>query len=339
MGMTGLRVSVLALASAAAIAIAGCGSSSSDSGTSSGGSSGSSSGKLTTMKVGIVGLTADAPLYIANEKGWFKEAGLDVQPTTVGSGAASLAAAVGGSNQIGTGNLLSLVQAVAKGLQLQAIAPANEAAVSASDRAHATSAIMVPADSPIKTPADLAGKTIAVNAVKSLGDLTILESLQKKGVDVSGIKFTELGFPDMLTALDSHRVDAIWEVEPFVTAAKAQHARVIDWNFEGTASRLPLGVYYATTKWIGDNKAAAASFSKVIKRANAYANAHPDEVRRVVPTFTKIPAAAAKTMALTVDSQSFSQANIDLIGRLMVKHKLVDELPDLNQIFGPVIAR
>jgi hypothetical protein len=44
-------------------------------------------------------------------------------------------------------------------------------------------------------------------------------------------------------------------------------------------------------------------------------------------------------MALTIDSQSFSQDNIDLIGRLMLKHRLVEQLPDLNQIFGPIIAR
>src|SRR5262249_47550985 len=152
-------------------------------------------------------------------------------------------------------------------------------------------------------------------------------------------KFTELGFPDMLTALDSGRVDAIWEVEPFVTAARAQGGRIIDVNFEGTASRLPLGVYYATQKWLQDNQAAAGSFASVIRRANAYANDNPDEVRASVLTFTRIPPDAARAMALTINSQAFSQANIDLVGQMMERRQLVEQLPDLNRVFGAVIAR
>jgi NitT/TauT family transport system substrate-binding protein len=334
-GISKLRVTVLALVTIVALATAGCGGGSDSSSSTSGSGSGN---ETTTLKVGIVGLTADAPLYIANQKGWFKDAGLTVKPQVVGSGAASLAAVVGGANEIGTGNLLSVVQASEKGLDLQAIAPANEAAADASDTEHATSAIIVSADSPVKSPADLAGKTIAVNAVKSLGDLTVLESLAKKDVDVSSIKFTELGFPDMLTALDSHRVDAIWEVEPFVTAARAQGARVIDVNFEGTASRLPLGTYYATKRFIDDNPETIRTFASVIKRANQYANNHADEVRESVLTFTEIPPAAARAMALPINAQSFSQENIDLLGRLMLKHGLTEHLPDVNEIFGPVIA-
>jgi NitT/TauT family transport system substrate-binding protein len=340
-----LRVGAVALALVAALVVAGCGSSSSDSSASSGDTAasggGSSSGgapETTSLTVGIVGLAADAPIYIANEKGWFRDAGIEVRPQVVGSGAASLAAVVGNANQIGTGNLLSLVQADARGLDIRAIAPANEAAESASDAAHATSAVIVPRDSPIATVQDLAGKTIAVNAVKSLGDLTILQSLQRKGVDTSGIRFVELGFPDMLTALDSGRVDAIWEVEPFVTAARAEGGRVVDVNFEGTAPRFPLGLYYATERFIADNPNTIRAFSDVIRRANQYADDNPDEVRRSVLTFTRIPPEAARTMALTINAQDFTQANIDLLGQLMLRQRLVDRLPDMTRVFGPIIG-
>jgi NitT/TauT family transport system substrate-binding protein len=337
MGSTRLRTPLLALCAVSAVIAAGCGGDDGSTG-GTGASTGAAASERTNLRVGIVGLATDAPLYIAIKKGWFKDAGLTVSSQIVGSGSASLAAVVGGANQIATGNLLSVIQAAEKGLDLQAIAPANEAAASADDAEHATSAVMVAADSPIREPKDLEGKTIAVNAVKSLGDLTILTSLENKGVDVSGIKFLELPFPDMLTALDAGRVDAIWEVEPFVTAAKAQGGRVIDVNFEGTAPRLPLGVYYSTKKFIDANPTTVEAFGKVMRRANRYANEHPDEVRKSVLTFTHVPPAAAKAMALTVNSQAFSQKNIDLIGELMEKRGLVKTVPDLNQIFGPVIG-
>jgi NitT/TauT family transport system substrate-binding protein len=41
-------------------------------------------------------------------------------------------------------------------------------------------------------------------------------------------------------------------------------------------------------------------FSRAMNRSLDYARAHPDEVRRVIPTFTKTPKAAAAKLRLPV---------------------------------------
>ncbi len=48
--------------------------------------------------------------------------------------------------------------------------------------------IMVKGSSAIQTPADLAGKTIAVNALKGVGEVMIRAALEKSKVDPNSIK-------------------------------------------------------------------------------------------------------------------------------------------------------
>ena len=59
--------------------------------------------------------------------------------------------------------------------------------------------------------------------------------VRKAGGDPTGVKFVELPFPDMPAALEEGRVDAVWVVEPFVTIAKDQGARIIASNFVDTS--------------------------------------------------------------------------------------------------------
>ena len=79
------------------------------------------------------------------------------------------------------------------------------------------SALLVRADDTIRTPAQLAGKKISAGLLNSVNYVHMREWLQKKGVDASKIEFLEIPFPQMADALFQKRVDAVWNVEPFVT--------------------------------------------------------------------------------------------------------------------------
>ena len=64
---------------------------------------------------------------------------------------------------------------------------------------------MVKGSSSIQTPADLAGKTIAVNALKGVGEVMIRAALEKSSVDPNSIKLLALPFPAMRAALATAR--------------------------------------------------------------------------------------------------------------------------------------
>jgi hypothetical protein len=79
---------------------------------------------------------------------------------------------------------------------------------------------MVTEDSPIRGYAGLAGKTIAVNALENVADVTLKAALDEHGVDHTQVKYLEVRFADMLAALDAGRVDAAFLAPPFETIAR-----------------------------------------------------------------------------------------------------------------------
>lgn len=294
---------------------------------------------MTNLKVAVLPLAASAPYYVAEQQGYFKDEGLNVSLVDAAGAAAGVPPLVSGSIQVGSGNLITLMQAAEQGIQLTSIAANNEAAMSMSDTGHKTSAVMVRADSGINSPKDLRGKTIAVNTLNNLGDATIKASLAKYGVNVSTLKFTELGFPDMLAAIQAKRVNAIWEVEPFVTNGQAAGLKPIVYNFEESALGLPLGVAFVTKTFAEKNPTTVAKFKKALDRATEYLNQDQKRIRDVGTKVAKIPPSVAATMALPVLTTSFSRTSLQSLANLSLKYGLLKKQPDLNALFGMVINK
>lgn len=293
--------------------------------------------EISELKIGIVGAAADAPLYIAQEKGWFDEVGLDVEIVTTGAGAASTSAVVSGSNHIGSGAIVPIIIAASQGLDLREIASANVGSESDANEGELNSAILVAEGSDISGVEDLAGKTIAVNALQSLGHIAVLGSLENQGVDVSTVNFIELGFPDMIPALTADRVDAIWEIEPFVTAAKAQGARAVDYPYESVMPHFPIAAFFATGEFVDNHPVTIELFTEVYQRAQAYAQENPDELRALVPTFTRIDESTAAIMGISPFVSKFSKENVEKLTDLMLRHGFIDSQPDMEKVFSLVV--
>ena len=77
--------------------------------------------------------------------------------------------------------------------------------------------LLVLEDGNIRAAEDLVGKTISAGLINSVNYVHMHEWLKKKGVDRSKIEFLEFPFPQMADALFQKRIDAVWNVEPFVT--------------------------------------------------------------------------------------------------------------------------
>ena len=90
-----------------------------------------------------------------------------------------------------------------------------------------TAAIAVAADSDIQDVSDLEGKTIAINTLRNISELTVTAALEGEGVDVSTIDFVEVPLPDMVGQLEAGQIDAAGLVEPFITTGRAAGHRVL----------------------------------------------------------------------------------------------------------------
>jgi NitT/TauT family transport system substrate-binding protein len=301
--------------------LAGCGGGSKESG---GGSDGPA--KITVQD------TAGAPSAFAAygvKKGFFKKRGLDVTVEPVQGGAAVVPAVLSGKVDIGGSNLVTILLGASKKLPLKIIAPGTYASKNPKGD---FSGILVSKKSDIRTASDLEGKTLAVNALKNVAEVTAKASLAKQGVDVSSLKLAEVDFPDMIPALEQGRVDAAVVIEPFVSQGLAAGDRVIDRPYVGTKPGLQIGCYFTSDKYLQANGDVVKRFHQGVADTAAEVKKDPAAFRTFLAQASKIPPAAAKKSVLPAWQADSDPASLDLLASQMARFGIVKGKPDTSEL-------
>jgi NitT/TauT family transport system substrate-binding protein len=293
-----------------------------------GGGGGDSSGTQ-TLKVGVIPIADVAPLYLGIDKGFFKEEQLKIEPQLAEGGAAITPAVVSGDFQIGFSNTISLLIAASKDLPVEII---SQGVLGGKSEEEAWADLLVLKDGPIQDGKDLEGKTIAVNTLENICEVTIKASLEKDGVDVDKLKFTEVPFPDMNAALEQKRVDGACVVEPFVSQGTAGKAKGIDPFYVRTAPDLTVATYFTSKQYAEENADTVDRFVRAINKSLEYAQAHPDEVRQTLLDYTEIPPEAVEAIKLPIWRTDLNEPTIEKLSELSKKYGLIEEEPDLNEL-------
>ncbi|TFZ02596.1 hypothetical protein EZ313_15160 [Ramlibacter henchirensis] len=174
------------------------------------------------VKVGAYSSVSDAPLYIALEKGFFKEQGLDVEMVKIDSGAAlTTLLSTGDLDASGGSPGAGVYNAVRQGLQFKIVADKGSTLPG-----HGYFAFVVRKDlaDQIKTPADLKDRSLAVTGYKvgASSEVTIGKLLASGGLKESDLKMTNMTFGDIAAALGTKKIDVGVLIEPLVTQVEAQ---------------------------------------------------------------------------------------------------------------------
>ncbi|MFF4250168.1 ABC transporter substrate-binding protein [Streptomyces sp. NPDC001663] len=301
-----------------------CGSSDDDS------SSGSaSSGGTTTVKVGLIPIVDVAPLFLGQQKGFYKKQGLKLSVSFAAGGAAIVPAVASGQNQFGFSNVFSLMVAQSNGVALKAISNGNASTGVAGKDFVAT---LVKKDSPIRTAKDLEGKKVAVNTLKNIAELSVRESVKKAGGDPDKLKLVEMPFDQMPAALDKGQIDAALAVEPALTTIRQQGGREIAASFVDVAPDLTVGMYFTSQQYAQKNPAVVKKFQQATAESLAYANAHPDEAREIVATYTKVPASLLADITLPKWPAEPNRASIETQAKLGEEFGFFKKSPDLDAL-------
>ncbi|MDP9796689.1 NitT/TauT family transport system substrate-binding protein [Catenuloplanes nepalensis] len=317
------RYLAVALSAAVLAAVSACGGSSPE----EPGTDASGPSKVT---VGVIPIVDVAPIYLGKEKGFFSSRGIDLELVTAQGGAAIVPGVLSGDFQFGFSNITSLMIAQTKNVPVRIVA---NGAASTGVPGKDFGGVAVAKDSPITSAAGLAGRKVAVNTLKNIGDTTVRESVRKAGGDPAGIEFVEIGFPDMPAALESGQVDAAWVVEPQLSAVKAAGGTVIASNFTDTAPNLTIAAYFAGTKLIADEPELVKNFTEAINESLAYADAHPDEVRAVLSSYTKISEEVRTALILPKWPTEVNRASLATLAALGTTDGIFgDAAPDLGKL-------
>ncbi|KQV92059.1 ABC transporter substrate-binding protein [Pelomonas sp. Root1237] len=166
------------------------------------------------IRIGYWPVAAGLPFYAAVEKGYFKEAGLEVEALKF-AGAQQVMEAMlagrcdGSSNGTGSGNL-GVGEIASPGLfKIIATNPSNQKYV--------LDQFLVPKDSPVKTLAELKGKRVASGP--GIQNKTLaMAVLERAGA--AGTTVTELPIGQHVAALAAGQVDAVYTLEPTGTVGR-----------------------------------------------------------------------------------------------------------------------
>jgi NitT/TauT family transport system substrate-binding protein len=261
------------------------------------------------------------------EQGFFKERELDVEVTPSQGGATVVPAVVSGDSDIAGSNLVSVLLAQGKDIPVKIVAPGTFVR---GERSQDFSAILVVGDSDIRSPQDLEGKTLAVNTLKNVAEVAAKASLAKQGVDVSKIELAEVDFPDMNGALAEGRVDAAFQIEPFVSLGVREGHRVVDRPYVGTKPGLQIGCYFTSEQYLSENEDVVERFREGIADTAAAIAEDPAAFREFLPEASEIPPPAAEKAILPAWKADNDQASLELTADLMERYGLVDEKPDTS---------
>ena len=302
------------------LALAGCGSDTPSS---------SSPGQPDDVTVGLISILDVAPIYLGKEKGFFAERDINLTLRPAEAGTETIPAVLSGELQFGFSNVVTLLLAREQGLPVQVVTNGtNSTGVDGED----FGALMVPGTSPVKSVADLAGKKVAVNVLQNVVELAVRASATKANIDPNSIEYVKLGFPEMAAALADGRVDAAFVVEPFQQVVLSQGGRAIASSLVDAAPDLSVAMYFTSKQLLAENPDLAKRFTEAMHESMAYADSHPDEVREILPTYTKIGPEVIPNLVLPKWPAEVNRDSVATIAELARKENILTSEPNLDDL-------
>lgn len=288
------------------------------------------SGELTEVSVGTIAIASSTELRYGVAEGIFEDHGLDVELVEGQGGAALLPAVQNGSMQFAVGNPMSVLTAADQGLPMKIVSGYSWSSAEGED----INAVITRADSGIEGFEDLEGETVSVNAVHTLGDLSIMEATEMAGADPAKIAFNEMPFPDMLAQLEQGNVDAVWLPEPFMSQALADPENVVvGYPNQEVMDGMPLTIAFTSESIAEESPELVAAFRDALTESAERAAQDEDGVRAMLPEFLKMDEETAQTIQLEPAHTDLPVEKMQRIYDLMLKYDMADNPLDVESLY------
>jgi NitT/TauT family transport system substrate-binding protein len=285
------------------------------------------SGQRDAVKAGVIAIVDVAPIYLGKQQGFFSKRNIDLTLETAQGGSAIVPAVVAGQYQFGFSNVVSLMLAQSRKVPIKVVANG----VNSTGSPQADFGGLVVKNPAITSAKQLEGKKVATNALKNIVDTSVKDIVKKAGGDPSKVSFAELAFPDMAGQLDAGNVDAIFVVEPFLSAAKAKGWKVIG-TYADVDPNLCVALYFTSTQLLTTNPDLVKRFTDAMQESLAYADSHPDDVRAVLGSYTQITEEVRKALTLPKWPAAINSDAVAKLGDLSVTYGLLTAKPDLGAL-------
>lgn len=275
-GRRGMRAAFTVLAATSALALAACGSSSGTKAASTGGKSQSTaqaaSGQTTAITFSLDYLTdgLHAPVYVAANKGWFSQSGLEVSIEPSHGSQDSITRVASGTAQMGFADAGTIVKAIAS----QHV-PVTVVGLLLTTEPFSTITLK---SEGITQPGQLKGKTIG--AAPATSDYAFLPPfLQHVGLTTSDVSQVSMSPAEIVPSLLTKRVDAV-DTYAQVFAKYASQVNIIPWSQYGIK---PYGTaVIVNNTFLSGHGAAVKAFLQDTYKGLSYTLANPASAAQIV---------------------------------------------------------
>ena len=245
-------------------------------------SGGPASGGTVRMGVGGQPLLVYLPTTLAQQLGYYKEAGVDVQLDDLQGGSKALQALQGGSVDVVSGFYDHTIQMAAKGKEVKAF-------VGMLQYPSVVLAVSPKAKKPIKTIKDLQGATVGVTAPGSSTDFFLKFLLRKNGLSPDAAPVVAIGGDaTAVAAMENGKVDAAVMIDPSLSQLQKRVGKdnLVILSDTRTAegvqnafgvSTYPAAVLYSTGDWINKNPDTTRKLAGAIQRTLTWIQGHSAE--------------------------------------------------------------
>jgi ABC-type nitrate/sulfonate/bicarbonate transport system substrate-binding protein len=243
--------------------------------------------------------------YVALEKKYFEEVGVEVELTHLGSGPAVTNAIIGGQADTGISSIPAVVSAVLNGAPLK-LCMATQMALPG--HKYNSWWCSLPG-SPILKVADLKGKKVHIFSANSLAQMTTRTVLRQHGVMPGEYEELSFTFDQAYTAIKTGRADVALFVEPFWTNSNklarqeyGNELQIVYSQLDAFPAGMHLSGMMSNTSFMAQNGEALHRFHQAQARAAQWGQANPEEIKPIIAKYAGVPYDNIKDMIIADQS-------------------------------------
>lgn len=292
------------------------------------------------VRMGYLPMISSLTFFVALEKGYFEEAGLEIEGIPIKTSDNLAKTIANGDIEIGVE--LSVVPLLKGYEEQRKLNGANIESTflifshSLINSENGFDSVVVNKDSPIKDWRDLSGKTIGAFP-GTTAEKTILDVFKRDFGDLPPPKVITKDATLHIASLLNDEIDALHTYEPFLTQGKVQHnfrvvrtslyAAQMPKDANGKLKNSPIGVAAVNRNWWRDHPEVASKAIKALDRAAEYIEKYPDDARRIAAKFTQMDATLASVMNIMPMTKS-SMISAELLSDYI---KILADISELNE--------
>jgi len=253
------------------------------------------------VRLGDLLALSNAGIYLAIDKGFFKEQGIQNEISTFASAGKMLPALAAGELDVSVGGASAgLLNAIAQGAPYRVVGDKGQARAGTGFTMLTVRKDLVDSGQ-VKSVKDLKGRRVAFFAKGIIHDYVLGKMAEEEGLTIKDFEITYLGAPSQLTALETKAIDAAVTTEPwgarFEERRVAVRFRMPD-QVKGLAP-VQIGVIIYAGKFATERRDAAQRWMNAYRKGVSFFNTkgpQDPEVLAILEKYTKVPAAIIKAV-------------------------------------------